>query len=211
MKNVIAYFLLGICFVFILGVASQEQIVNIAALNGSGWRPTSGDTSTRSLTNISYEHHEIHEGEAYVTTYAVDTLDDTDTAELLIETPNTTKWAHLIVDVMGTHDTTIVFSETSTKTTGTAMNEVNRNRNSGNTAGIVVTHTPGGAGAGTTIYTAIFGADATPASGGVFGNHRGRAEFILKQNEKYLLVVTSATDGNRVSIFLNWYEHTDKD
>jgi len=33
---------------------------------------------------------------------------------------------------------------------------------------------------------------------------------VLKQNEQYLLEITSGADGNIVSTVLEWYEHTDK-
>ena len=36
-------------------------------------------------------------------------------------------------------------------------------------------------------------------------------EFVLKQNTKYLIRITSNSDANKVTTALEWYEHTDKD
>lgn len=35
-------------------------------------------------------------------------------------------------------------------------------------------------------------------------------EIILKQNTKYILRVTSGTNGNLTNLYLSWYEHTNK-
>ena len=42
------------------------------------------------------------------------------------------------------------------------------------------------------------------------GDARSDGEWVLKQNTKYLIVVTSGADNNNVSLVLGWYEHTDK-
>lgn len=49
--------------------------------------------------------------------------------------------------------------------------------------------------------TGVGGADIT-------GEHRGDAEFVLKQNTKYLIRGTANANGIKISIGGDWYEHT---
>lgn len=162
------------------------------------------------MSTISYPHHEVHAGTAFVVA-DIQTLNDGVSFEYLLQTPDTTKWVHALIKCAGSYDTKVTLFEATTKTTGTTMTEINRNRNSANTAGLVVTHTPGGAGDGTQLWTARFGNDSGPASlGSGVGQIRGDNEWMLQQNAAYLLRVTSYTDNNNISIEIDWYEHTDK-
>lgn len=173
----------------------------------SGDTPTV-DHSTGARTTITYPHHEIHAGSAFVVSEA-NTLGDGNTREYLLETANTAKWPHLIITISGSLDTAFILYEDTTKTTGTAVTELNRDRNSIKTAGMVVTHTPAGAGNGTPIYTERFGTDSGPAGkGGAGGGGRGIHEFILQQNTKYLIIITSHSAANNVTTLFDWYEHT---
>jgi hypothetical protein len=168
------------------------------------------DGPTHVTTTIEYEHHEVHSGRMYHVTRVVQ-LDDANSDEILIETPNTTRWGHFTPSVQGSFDTEWWLFETTTKTTGTAMTEHNHDRNSSNVAGIVVTHTPGAGADGNEIDHRRFGNDAGPAGkGGSGSDTRANNEWILKQNTKYLLRVTSHTDTNNISIVLDWYEHRNK-
>ena len=197
--------------VFILTAAwAASDAVLIQGFNGSAPVPIRADLSTRAMVGISYEHHEIHDGRSYIVTDAV-SVDDGNTRELLIETPDTAVWAHFTFVVTGSLDTTVEFFETTTKTTGTAMTELNRNRNSGNSTSVVVTHTPGGAGDGNLIFVAKFGGDTGPSgSGGLRGESRPEGEIMLGQNEKYLIKITSGTNGNNITTTMSWYDHSDE-
>jgi hypothetical protein len=42
------------------------------------------------------------------------------------------------------------------------------------------------------------------------GKVRGDSEFILKQNTKYLINITSLSAANNISASFAWYEHTSK-
>lgn len=185
-------------------------IVNPYLWNGTSFRPVSIDSATRAQNIIEYEHHEVHGGSMYHVTRVVQ-IDDAASTELLIDTPDTTKWGHMTIQVQGSFDTEWWLFEATTKTGGTAMTEHNHERNSANVATIVVTHTPGGAGDGNEIHHERFGNDSGPAGqGGGSGQSRGTLEWVLKQNEEYLLRVTSHTDTNNISIIIDWYEHTNK-
>lgn len=171
------------------------------------------DSSTHAMESIDYAHHEVHGGSHFTFTARDADLDTAQTMEYLIVTPDTTKWAHLILTVDAQLETLFQFFEDATHTVLAAQNVYNNNRNSATANTITVnTHNADGAD-GTEIYGSLFGIDT---GGGVNriaggGADRGDQEWILKQNAKYLVMITSNTDDNIVSLKLSWYEHTDKD
>jgi len=168
------------------------------------------DAATNAVVRISDAHKETHDGNHFVVS-EVNSLDDTNTREYLVTTPNTTKWSHFMLTVIGSLDTKIDVYEDTTKTGGTGLTEHNRNRNSSTTATTTVAHTPSGAGDGTLIFTMRFGHDTlSTALGGIVDTSRGENEWVLKQNAKYLIRITSNTDGNNITSILNWYELTNK-
>lgn len=167
------------------------------------------DSTTESLKIVDFPHHEIHEGDRYLVKEGIQL--NSDSKDYLITTPNTTKWGHLTIDIQGSRDTLITFVEDSAHTGGTAIAAVNRNRNSGNSAALTVTHTPGGvAGAPTTMFSCQFGIPTGAGGrGGGGGAATDRGEFILKQNTKYLLTVTAlSANDNNICVAIDWYEHT---
>lgn len=167
------------------------------------------DDVTNAIVTVNHVHHEIHEGEHYLVQEGIQL--NNASKEYLIVTPNTTKWAHIVIAIEGSQDTSASLVETTTKTGGTAMAEINLNRNSANTASVVVTHTPGGAaGTPTTLFSCQFGNATSPGGrGGNGGAINGRQEFMLKQNESYLLTVTAlSANVNNICVVISWYEHT---
>ena len=167
-------------------------------------QPLRLDKSTNTIQNIEYEHHEIHSGSSFTACYKAE-LGNGASADLLVVTPNTTSWAHMIykIDVEAEADITVY--EAPTATPGTAITAYNRNRNSATAATTTVTHTPTEITEGTTIISSAHIGSGRDVGGGSRGTH----EFVLKQNTKYLYRVTNATTTNNyVSIKLDWYEHT---
>lgn len=168
------------------------------------------DTTTRAFKIIDYEHYEVHEGSHFIYTQADTDFDIADVVELLIVTPNTTKWAHMVFDVQAALNTNVKLYEDATHTILAAQTAYNNNRNSSivNTT-TINTHNNDGVD-GSLIFEAQFGIStgggANRIAGG--GQSRGDREIILKQNAKYLLVVTSGTDNSTLLIKLTWYEHT---
>ena len=132
--------------------------------------------------------------------------------EVRIQTPDTTKWAHMVIDVDAALAATVEMWYPTTKTheAGNAITPMNRNHNSSNTSGLTICHTPGGAQAGTANLTQYVGASATGGRVAQGGGASSRHEFILDQNNDYLIRATSRADGNALSIILDWYEHTNK-
>ena len=188
------------------------QFGNHRYIGGSEGAIFKQDATTNAITTITYEHHELHAGSHF--TFSIDsTVGDADTLGLLIITPNTTKWAHMVFSVQGALDTRFEIFETNTATPGSTRPAYNNDRNSAtvNTTLVKNVAVVGGAD-GTKIFRSHFGVDsglgANRKTGG--GSDRAGQEWILKQNTQYMIAIISATAGNVVSLALNWYEHTNK-
>jgi hypothetical protein len=168
------------------------------------------DSSTNCLTILDYAHHEIHSGSHYFCAYSA-LKANTETIEVRFATPDTTTWAHMTIDVECALAGTVEMWEATTKT-HVALNAItpwNRNRNSTNSSGLTICHTPGGAEAAAAGLTEYVGAASVSGRVAGGGEATSRAEFVLKQNTAYLLRATSRADGNALSIILDWYEHAD--
>ena len=164
------------------------------------------DETTDALSSITYEHHEIHEGDMY----SVDDLLACDNTTLLwlITTPNTTKYAHMIFGVDCTGEMTVLVTEGANRTTSSAaLTPINRRRMSTNAATVVVGRgaTGGTTNGATTIKNTRVG--ATGKFSTVGGSERSH-EFILKANTKYVVSATTYATVY-VALRLDWYEHTD--
>jgi len=155
---------------------------------------------------VDFAHHEIHEGDAFVATYTED-LAGAAARDILITTPNTTKWVHMTWQVTGELETHVSAWEAPTATaSANAITAYNRNRNSATASGLAICHTPTDVTTGSVlIMDAHFGTGRS-----VGGGRSDDDEWILDQNAKYLLRITNAVPGssNYISVFLSWYEHT---
>jgi hypothetical protein len=102
-----------------------------------------------------------------------------------------------------------IFENPTTSAPGTAINAVNNNRFSPNTADGTYYHTPTVTAAGTPLFATLApgGAGGNSGGGGTTGESRGGAEFILKTGQTYLVRVTNrAGQAKRVSIAVGFYE-----
>lgn len=163
------------------------------------------DAATHTMQTIDHTHHEVHGGSHFTFSAADGDLDAIEVMDYIVTTPDTTKWAHMVIRASGALHTRFELYEDTTHTTNAAQTAYNNNRNSA-TAATVTVHTSNDDGAdGTMIFEDEFGVD----TGG--GDSRGDQEWVLKQNTKYLVRIDSLTDNNVVSLVLSWYEHTDKD
>jgi hypothetical protein len=168
------------------------------------------DASTHALMAVTYEHHEVHAGSHYEVRINKD-VPNAGAYNIAFTTPDTTKWAHMIFGVSVELEADVLLYEDITSFTGgTAVTPINNNRNSVNTSGLVDMEwdtTP-------TLGTPLELAHMVLGSGRVSGGEaRGAAEFVLKQNTTYIMLITnqSGSAANEVIIFLNWYEHTSRD
>jgi hypothetical protein len=181
-------------------------------INNTDVRSVRLDSSTHTMQTIDYEHHEVHSGSHFIYTQCDADFDIADAVELLIVTPNTTKWAHIVIDVDAALDTTVSLYEGSTHTVNAAQTAYNKNRNSA-TANTTTINTHNNDGAdGTLIWQSCFGINTGGGSNKVAGGgeSRGAREWVLDQNNKYLLTILSGSDNSSMALKLSWYEHTDK-
>ena len=169
------------------------------------------DKATNQLMTVDYEHHEIHGGSAYFVVYSA-LKSDTGLIEVRIQTPNTKTWAHMVIAIDAALAATAQLWKGTTKTdvSGNRITPMNRNHNSSNTSGLTICHTPAGAEGGTAALTQYMGAASTNGRVNTGGGTGNRGEFILQQNQSYLIRVTSRADNNALSIILDWYEHAHK-
>lgn len=162
------------------------------------------DPYTRGQVQLAYCHHEIHEGNLFYIERVDATMVDTNKIEIVIVTPNTTKWPHAFIGVSVTGASTLqIYEGVVTSADGTAMTEANRNRNSSAEATVVVTHSPTIDDVGTLLQTKYCGATGKFSADGE--DQRNENEWILKQNTKYLLRLTANAEI-KGKLFCNWYE-----
>lgn len=175
----------------------------------SGTKYVSGiggiDAATEALIFVPWDEHELHDGDLFTFCENV-TLGNGATRAFIINVPNTNKWPHMVIHVRSTGEANyVIYEGTTTSSDGTAVSEWNRNRNSTTTNLTQISHTPTITSTGTVFCTEHFG------SGQQFGGEaRGENEIILKQNTKYLLLLTSEAADNDLTTKLVWYEHKRK-
>ena len=164
------------------------------------------DRVTTASVGIGYTHYKIHGGFAYTASKSF-THGAGASPNILVVTPNTTKWAHLLFSVVSDDVLTVTLYEAGDYTGGNAITAINRNRNSTNTTGLTLTDTAtdAGSGKGTAIWTFKAGANKTVTN----TTGADRHEFILDQNAQYLLEAVGA-NGDLITVLLDWYEHTNR-
>lgn len=165
------------------------------------------DKTTFSFITVGHDLAELYDGNSF----HVERLDtDLDTAakiEMLLVTPNSDTYAHIVIGFFAGKGCTFEFFEnTVTTNDGTALVAYNRNRNSDTPATVVATHTPTISNNGTLMQTKYAGSTGKYA---VPGEARGANEWILKANTKYLIVLTSHEDDQKCRVYANWHEHKD--
>lgn len=170
------------------------------------------DTGTYAMNCLDYEHHEIHAGSFYSIHVTDDALASGSYIDLLLTTPNTTKWAHMLpyAESNGAMHLFIYENPTVTGTAaGTIVTGRNHDRNSTNTGTLMVRVGSSATNVGAELIAEWHvGATGTITQAG--GNVRTIGEFILKQNEDYLFRVESHDTTISVSQVLSWYEHTNQ-
>lgn len=153
---------------------------------------------------IQAEHRMIHQGKSY-TVSDVQYVATTSMA-WQITTPAGTEYAHMVVDAFCTGEMQAVLTEGSDKTDGTALVEINRNRNVTTASTVIVTRTPtDGTTVGATVLRSSRNGSTGVASKTVSASDlRASSEFILKPATKYVLTVTTYADVY-VTFRANWY------
>ena len=162
------------------------------------------DASTLAQLYIEYAHHEVHEGDHFELGGYVD-VGLNGTLEIIVTTPNTTKWAHMLWVVDVTQSTILdIYRSPTTIAGGTTLTPQNNNDNSSNTSGLTILQDPASIGGDGTLLPISHKIGANRTSG---SSVRDR-ELILKQNTAYLFRATSGAASNTINFTMSWYEHT---
>lgn len=184
------------------------------------------DSTTHAMKTIEYEHYEIHDGSAF-SVHIDNTTENSDDDRTFIgfETPDTTKWLHIVIRSAASSPAEVFLVETVTidDDEGTRTAVSNRNRNSGTASTVIPLESQPVVGnvtvmiesqlAGaqfsytTLLYHIILIAGEGPKAIG--GETRAVNEWILKQGTKYgIFIQNIGANANRHELQLNWYEHT---
>lgn len=169
------------------------------------------DKFTHALTVITYEHHEVHDGNMFSLNALNDALADDGTLEIVLTIPEGKVESHLIYEMENNGAANLLISEDPTGITGgTSKTPLNDNRTSSkasvNSAVVDPTSiTDDGLTLREWIRGLGVGVNKTP------GLTRGERELVLKPGSSYLFRVTNISGGvTEASINLIWYEHTPK-
>ena len=184
------------------------------------------DVSTHAQNTIDYAHHEIHDGSAFTAYYTVTTAATAGhRSGLYIRTPIgieihlVASFSSSIAAVFSIHEDVVLDVNEGTN----AVVIYNRHRNSAKVsnckdnatnpaAGYCTTWTEAqiaaaNLGAGTILRTEPLEAGTGPKPAGGVG--RDSQEYILKQDTRYLFMITNTpATANTHHILIDWYEHT---
>jgi hypothetical protein len=164
------------------------------------------DSSTRALSVIDYDHHEIHAGFAFTVSSTSASLNSGNTLNMLLVTSATSpRLLHVSNQLESTGEGEITFVEAPTVTSsGTRQVIFNRrrpaSRSSAASCFINCSYT-----GGTVLRNFRSGAGKTTG-----GSVRSSSEWILKPATSYVIVFTSRASGVIAELKSDWYEHEDK-
>lgn len=167
------------------------------------------DASSHQQVVIQSEHHEIHNGGAYKMS-ARSTNISTTPAHISFTTPNTSSRLHLVPDVYAVDAAVFTITEgpTGGVTGGSAATPINRRRDSLQTSAIINPLSGASAPTGGTVIEVDDLGSSSFLPGGVPGNTREAAEWVLKPNTPYSFRLTGASGVGNIT--LRWYEHGDR-
>jgi len=163
------------------------------------------DPTTNSLKVLDYAHAELHSGDHFAVRN-FELVAKNATKDILIVTPDTARWAHMVIGLESASSVVVgtLYEATVTSSDGTLDGARNRNRNFPDDNTTLVYEDPTVTTVGDLIYTASVGSGRN-----IGGGARDSEEIILKQNTKYLFRMT---EQNVVATVVNWvfdwYEHT---
>lgn len=160
--------------------------------------------------NLNHAEAQLHKGNAY-TLNGFETLADGDIKDFTFQTAANSN-ANLTFTVKATLHTNIIFQESGSFLTGSAITPINRNRQSSNVSTVITTNSASfiDLSSGINLISASFGTDTIgQGSQGSGGDTRAEQEFILANDKEYYLRITSLTAANIVDWDINWYEDSD--
>jgi len=156
------------------------------------------DRLTGAVCTISYEHHEIHDGERFVAQYFA-TVASGGFCDLQITMPAGV-YAHPTFMIYASAEADFGIYEAPTTSGGTAVTTLNRSRASSKTSTATVVHSPIESAVGTQLlYVPVSG---SKLSAGV----SDPVEWILAPGTKYLVRGASLENGCRIAVIADWYQ-----
>jgi len=177
-------------------------------------------TNNKEKVGISFEHHEIHDGDTYQVFFEDITLADNATINFAFKTPvSTIKEIHMVIEYATKigGQLTVLEAATWTKQSGTIFVPINLNRNSTKESLILGNETTSTFTANEVAYnvTTILTTNATVVdSDAVYGSKwggahggRGLSEMILKSDTTYVVLFTAEGASNFGHLKLRWYEY----
>jgi hypothetical protein len=162
-----------------------------------------GDSKNRVLVTESFYGEKQNNGLQFSASDYDSDIDISGPKYWSIRTPNTTKYAHMVISLSASAAGILEIFENpnlgSTGAIGEALTSYNGDRNSSTAATTLVYYdaTVSGVGAsdGTKIYNEY-----------IIDKSKDK-KFILKKNEDYLVKFTSIADNNKASVGFEWVEH----
>lgn len=163
------------------------------------------DGATQSSTAITWEHHEIHEGDHFFICDYILNQAAAYTKEFVITTPTGTKQVHATLSFSASDGATLeVYKGSTSIVGGTPITPLNNNGNSSNTT------------ISTILADPTSTVDGARAAGFIAGGARESGfasrerEIILEAGATFLFRITSLAVSNDIGWCFEWYEHTDK-
>jgi hypothetical protein len=177
-------------------VENRTQTPSGAALNV---QIGPGDPISNIPVVMEFEHHQIHEGETYLSFQEQLSIGTNTVKYAIVCLPN--KQPHMVVSIDAYNGSCIVrLFHTSTFTGGGALAAHNRNRNSLNSPTTVV-HQGVTSTNGTQFEALLAGTGKTSG-----GSQRSVSEFILKSGATYRVDCEGLDAGVKAIVRFSWYE-----
>ena len=195
----------------IAGVKYQRFKLDVGSDGVSA--PFVADKSTRALTTIEYEHHEIHGGSHYFVEDVAD-IPINNVFDVQFTTPDTQKWGHFTFELNCEAETEwMIYEGVTVVTPGTdTVTPINNNRISTDASVMSIVsifNTSIGHANADTVTT-----DALEVAHGIVGANRNgglierNKEIMLKQNTIYAMRAIANAAGY-TNFLMSWYEHQD--
>ncbi len=189
---------------------STNCYANTRAIYGhvseDGVRPILIDKLSGSLEIIDFEHHELHEGNAYFFDGFAD-LGAGNDRDHTITTGSSPKLTHLIYEVSAEAEHTFtIFENCTVLNDGTVIPIFNHDRTSSNVSNNTLSED-----STITVEGTVLIQEKVGSGNKIGGGTRGSMELILLPNTKYTLRVSNdASTTSWHDIELDWYEHESK-
>lgn len=167
------------------------------------------DEIAHAVTSIDEPHNMVHEGFMYEAGAYVTAVTNAANYDILLAVPAATfpHFREVRLHLGDTPGRVRMYEGVTTSDDGSAVTEFNRNRNSANTPGTVVTTAPTVSDTGTLLSDKLVPDVGGFLAAGGFEEAGFGEEWILQPSTKYLVRFTNSSGGSiAISWKLRWYE-----